>query len=49
MIDPATGMIRVEDGSGFGDIRIRATDAEFDTVYKDAWVCVGCLACSGSS
>ncbi len=49
MIDPATGMIRVEDGSGFGDIRIRATDAEFDTVYKDAWVCVGCLACSGSN
>jgi len=48
-IDSATGMIRVEDGSGFGDIKIRATDAQYDTIYKDALVCVGCLACSASN
>gem|GEM_PF-1287442 len=48
-IDPATGVITVEDGSASGWLTFRAADAQMPCIYKDARVYIGCPACTDNS
>lgn len=44
-IDKNTGRIKVDKKSENGFIKVRATDAQIECVYKEAMVFIGCMSC----